>query len=400
MLRRTFNSLLLTSAAMAVTRGTALASSEVIKIGVSAAKTGPLSGGTAAVYWPTVKLWAHDVNERGGIDVAGQKLKLELIEYDDQTSPEVAIKNIQRLATVDNADFLIAPYSTGINLATAPLIAKYGYPQIVATGAANGLEKFVARWPNTFWMLGTSHYLATGIVDTMKAMRDKGEVGNKVAIVYVGDAFGQEMSSSGIPAFKEAGFEVVYETSYPLGTQDMSPIIASAKAAGPDAFIAYSYPPDSFALTEQAQIQGFNTQVFYVSVGGALTGYGQRFGASAEGIMAMGGVNTGDPKYVDFRDRHKKVTGSDSDYWANSVTYASLEVLEQAITKAGTKDRAAVTEVIKTGTFDTVMGSVKFTNNILEKVWTVGQWQGGAFHGINGVNVEGAVAPIKKPAWS
>jgi branched-chain amino acid transport system substrate-binding protein len=400
MLRRTFTNMLLTSAAMAVTRGAALADTGTIKIGVSAAKTGPLSGGTAAVYWPTVKLWAYNVNEKGGIDVGGAKLKLELIEYDDQTSPEVAIKNIQRLATVDNVDFLIAPYSTGINLATAPLIAKYGYPQIIATGSANELDKFVERWPNTFWMLGSSVTLSMGIVETLMGMRDKGEVGNKVAVVCVGDAFGQEMSASGIPGLREAGFEVVYETSYPLGTQDLSPIIAGAKAANPDAFIAYSYPPDTFALTEQAQIQGLNTQVFFVSVGGALTAFGQRFGAAAEGVMAMGGINTADPKYAKFREQHKQVTGSDSDYWANPVTYASLEVLEQAITKAGSKDRAAVNEVIKAGEFDTVIGSVKFDHNILDKVWTVGQWQGGAFHGINGTNVEGAVAPIKKPAWT
>jgi branched-chain amino acid transport system substrate-binding protein len=390
----------MTSAAMAVTRRPAFAADDTIKIGVSAAKTGPLSGGTAAVYWPNVQLWQHNLKEKGGIDVGGKKMQVEFVEYDDQTAPEVAIKNIQRLATVDEVDFLLSPYSTGINLATAPLIAKYGYPQIVATGSANELEKFVGRWPNSFWMLGTSVWLSNGIVETLKAMRDKGEVGNKVAVAYVGDAFGQEMSSSGIPAFKAAGFEIVYETSYPLGTQDLSPVISSAKAAAPDAFVAYSYPPDSFALTEQAQIQGLNTKVFYVGVGGALTAFGQRFGKAAEGVMSMGGINTADPKYVKYREQHKQVTGADADYWASPVTYASFEVLEQAITKAGVKDRAAVVETIKSGSFDTVIGPVKFTNNILEEVWTAGQWQDGVFHGINGRNVQGAIPPVKKPAWS
>ena len=51
---------------------------ETIKIGASAPKTGPLAGGAAVTYWPAIQLWVHDVNERGGIDVGGTKMKVEL----------------------------------------------------------------------------------------------------------------------------------------------------------------------------------------------------------------------------------------------------------------------------------------------------------------------------------
>ncbi|MEQ9692178.1 MAG: ABC transporter substrate-binding protein, partial [Bauldia litoralis] len=79
-------------------------------------------------------------NERGGIDVGGTKMKVELIEYDDKTSNEEAIKNYQRLMTVDKVDFVIPPYGTGINLAVAPLIAKNGYPHIAVTAVADAAE--------------------------------------------------------------------------------------------------------------------------------------------------------------------------------------------------------------------------------------------------------------------
>ena len=45
----------------------------------SAPKTGPLAGRSAVTYWPAIQLWVHDVNERGGIDVGGTKMKVELI---------------------------------------------------------------------------------------------------------------------------------------------------------------------------------------------------------------------------------------------------------------------------------------------------------------------------------
>ena len=37
------------------------------------------------------------------------------------------------------------------------------------------------------------------------------------------------------PIFAKAGLEIVYDKSYPLGTQDLSPIVKGAKDTNPDA---------------------------------------------------------------------------------------------------------------------------------------------------------------------
>ena len=389
--------------ALAFGAGLALAAgaagAEPITIGVSAPKSGPQAGAAGAVYWPTIELWAESVNKAGGIKVGDETMPVELVEYDDKSTPEEAVKNIQRLAMQDEVDFIAAPYTTGINLATAPLIARAGYPQIVATGNLNELEPFVEKWPNTFWLLGRASDLSTGIVGTLTEMRDAGEIGNRVALVHVADAFGLEMMAGGKPALEEAGFDIVYETSYPFGTQDLAPVISGAKEAAPDAFVAYSYPPDSYALTEQAQVQGFNPKVFYVGVGGALSGFGERFGDAVEGVMAMGGIDPQDPAYRSFREEHVALTGVEPDYWANPVVYASMQILAQAIERVGSLDRAAVVAEIQTGAFETVIGEVSFDNNVVEQVWSVGQWRDGAFHGINAKGLTPAMEPTVKPAW-
>jgi len=100
------------------------------KIGVVGPKTGPLAGGAAVTHFPGFKLWAKQINDRGGLKLKGDQRKIELIEYDDRTQPGETIKAVERLATVDQADFIMAPYGTGFNLATAPIFAKYGYPQL------------------------------------------------------------------------------------------------------------------------------------------------------------------------------------------------------------------------------------------------------------------------------
>lgn len=372
---------------------------ETIKIGASGPKTGPLAGGGAVTYWPAIQLWVHDVNERGGIDVGGKKMKVELIEYDDKTSNEEAIKNYQRLMTVDKVDFVIPPYGTGINLAVAPLIARNGYPHIAVTAVADGLEEFVKRWPNTFWTLGTSQGMANGVVDLLKKLKDDGTINGKLALVSVADAFGIEMSKTAKPAFEAAGFEIVYESSYPLTQQDFAPIISAAKNAGPDSFVAFSYPGDTFGLTQQATIADLPVKAYYTGVATAFPAFAGANGAAAEGVLGIGGVNADDPKIQDFIKRQKEVTGVEPDYWASPVQYASLEVLEQAITAAGSLDKGAVIKAIGEGSFDTIMGPWKFENNIITKFWTVGQWQGGHFKGVASTGLDGAVAPVLKKGW-
>lgn len=373
---------------------------EVLKIGASAPKTGPLAGGAAMTHWPNVHMWVKEINDAGGLNIGGTKHTIELVEYDDQTSAETAIQNIQRLATVDKVDFIVTPYSTGLNIATAPMIAQHGYPHITTSAATDGVAEFVQRWPNSFWMLGTAKQLAEGAVATVAKLRDKGEIGSKVALVYVADAFGQELIAAAKPALEAAKLEIVYETSYPLGTQDVAPVISGAKAAAPDAFIAFSYPGDTFALTEQAQIQGLDVGAFYTGVGTAFPPFAGRFKEGAEGILGIGGVNVDDPNIKGYIEKHKAANGGNSpDYWASAMTYAGLQVLGQAIEQAGSKDKAAVIEKIKTGSFDTVMGPIKFDNNVNPNVYTTGQWRGGVFQAVAADGLAVSIEPVKKPAW-
>ena len=64
--------------ALASGLGSGAFAQETLKIGAVAPKTGPLAGGAAMTYWPNVQLWAHDVNARGGLDVGGTKMMIEV----------------------------------------------------------------------------------------------------------------------------------------------------------------------------------------------------------------------------------------------------------------------------------------------------------------------------------
>ncbi len=372
---------------------------DTIKIGASAPKTGPLAGGSTVTYWPNVKLWVKQINDAGGIKLKSGRAKIELIEYDDRTNPGEAIKNIQRLATQDKVDFILGPYGTGFNLATAPIFAKFNYPLLTHTAITDKIDALTKRYSNIFFTLGTTTAFAGDVAKVLGKMKAAGTIGNKVAMVNVADAFGIELANAARPIFKKAGFEIVYDKSYPLGSPDLSPVIRGAKAAKPDAFVAWSYPPDTFGLTAQAKVQGLNVKAYYTAVATAFPAFGGKFGKAAEGILGAGGINPDTEAMKKYFAAHKKVTGKTPDYWASGMVYATFQILQSAIEAVGTKDRKAVTEYIKKNTFNTVMGPITFNNQNNEKYWTVGQWQGGKFYGVSSTGRPGEKSPKAKPKW-
>lgn len=403
MLTGSFKALSFTAATtLAVALGTTAQAQEArtIKIGAVAAKTGPLAGGTAVTHWPSIKLWVTQVNDRGGLKMKdGSKRKIDLIEYDDRTDPGESIKAVERLATQDKADFIVAPYGTGLNLATAPVFAKYGYPQIAVSAITDKGPELTKRYPTLFLTLGTTTAFANSVADILKKLVDEGKIGKKVAMVNVADAFGIELAEAARPIFKKHGLEIVFDKSYPLGTQDLSPVMKGAKAASPDAFVAWSYPPDTFALAELAKIEGLKVKAYYSAVATCFPGFGKKYGKSAEGILGAGGINPDAPELKGYYEAHKKITGIDADYWAGPVTYASLQVLEQAIEGTGGVDRAAVTDYIKKNSFKTVLGNWSFKNQVIEQFWTVGQWQGGHFVGVASTGKPGEKPVALKAGW-
>ncbi|MGR3495999.1 amino acid ABC transporter substrate-binding protein [Citreimonas sp.] len=390
MKRRTFGAIGFAATLLA---STALAENHAptLTVGAVAPKTGPLAGGAAVSYWPNVRLWIEDVNGRGGLMVDGTQHMLELIEYDDQTNPGETIKAVQRLATQDEADIILPPYSTGLNLAAAPIFNRFGYPMITSTATVDDTEALVEQFPNVFISLGGAKPITEGVAQVLSDLRERGDIGNRIAMVNVADAFGIELSQNARPALEAAGFEIVYDTSYPLGTQDLSTVIKGAAGSDPDAFVAWSYPPDTFGLTEQAQIEGLNPGAFFTAVATAFPSYYGRFGESVEGVLGIGGVDADGAAFQEYATRHEEVTGEKPDFWASAMVYSSFQALEQAIEAVGTMDNEAIIQHIKDNSFDTVIGTLEFDeNNNNAAFWTVGQWQDGLFQGVASTGREGA----------
>jgi branched-chain amino acid transport system substrate-binding protein len=373
-----------------------------IKIGYALSLSGPNAVGAGLTSLLNYRRWVKEVNAAGGIMLRsiGKRVPVEVIEYDDHSNTDDAVAAVERLITEDKVDFILPPWGTGLNLAVGPLFHGAGYPQLAATALTDRAPELAKLWPNSFWLLGTMTSAAEALVAMIASLRSDGKIGNRVALVSVAEQFGIELAKPARRALKRHGFDLVYDRAYPVGSQGLQTIMTEAKQLDPDAFVAFSYPPDTLMIMEAAQELNFNSKVFYTAVGTAYPLFKQRFGAGVEGVMGIGGWNANTPKSKEYLKRHVEMTGQEPDRWASPVAYASLQMLQQSIERVGSIDRPAVIKELQTGTFETILGDVKLENNIYQKNWWVGQWQNGEFQGIAPSTMAGA-QPIMfpKPPW-
>ena len=398
--------LTISAAALAALGSLAMAADapKSIRLGYALSLSGVNAQGAATTTLPGYDLWVKDVNDKGGIMVKefGKRIPVEVVaKYDDTSSAETLLRLEEKLMSQDKVDFVLPPWSTGFNLAAAPIFAKYGYPQLAVTANSMDEEALVKQFPTLFFFLNQPPHFGGALIEILNKFKSAGQLNNKVALLSVADQFGAEFAAGFSAGLKANGYDIVLQKSYPLGAADLTNEIKEAKASGADTFVAGSYPPDTFMLTGAAIAQGYNPKVFYTAVGTAFAEYGAAFKGKAEGVLGIGGWDPSLPGAMDYYKRQQTVTGHAPDGWASPVTYASLQILEQAIEKAGTLDRKKVLEtIVNGGPWDTVVGPVDLKTHIREYQIGAGQWQNGQFVGVAPSDFPGVKPAIfPKPTW-
>jgi branched-chain amino acid transport system substrate-binding protein len=403
--RRTFVKGSAAAAGVSALAGRAFAQAaapDKIRFGYAITQSGPLGPGAESTSISQYKLWQKLVNDAGGVMLKkyNKKVPVEFVSYDDQGKPDELLKLTERLIQQDKVDMMLAPYATHMNLAAAPIVTRHEYPVIMTTATTTKTYDLAAKWPYAFWNISQPNESAHPLSNALAQLKKDGKVNGRVAVVHVALEFGVEMHAAFVEQAKKDGLEVVLSKSYPLGATDLQPLIREAMAANPDAFVAMSYPPDTFMLTEQCQIVGFNPKFMYVAIGGVFPTYKDKFGSKVNGILVYGGVDPATPGMADYVKAHQAMFNRPSEAGAINV-YAALQVTQQAIETVGEIDRKKIRDVIAGASFQTLWGELKYVDQRNANPWCVGQWQNGEVVGVYPANKHGA-KPLMfpKPTWS
>ncbi|HMM85196.1 amino acid ABC transporter substrate-binding protein [Azohydromonas sp.] len=372
-----------------------LAQAQPVRVGYAMARTGPWTGGAQVSQEPNYILWAEQQNAAGGLNVAGAKRRIELISSDDRSDIETCVRTYEKLMGSDKVDLVLPPWGSNANFAVAPLANRMGYPFLAPTALSRRLVEM--KLPYFFLMLQQPAPMTNALVDMLKGQGVK-----SMAVIYVDDLFGLENYAALKVALQGSGINLVEDKSYPGGVKDLSPVLRSIKDKNPDAFVGFTYPPDTILASRQAKEIGFNPKYFYASVGTAFQLYRNVMKEGAEGVLGMGSWNSKtSPAAKAYFDAHtKRFEGKEPDRWASGACWAALEILTAAVGRHGL-DRKAIRDYVAGNEHNTILGKIRFNGS--ENVGTPGsvsQWQKGEFEVVWPKAVATAPLVAPKPAWA
>jgi len=365
-----------------------------IKIGFSMEETGGLAAnGKPALL--AFQIWAEDINAKGGL--LGRKV--ELVHYDDQSSPANVPGIYTKLLDIDKVDLVVSSYATGLIAPAMPIVMQHNKVFLGLLGLGVNSQ---FQYPKYFSMLpagpNPKTAFTTGFFNIAMAQNPKPKT---IAIVSADIEFAHNAADGARETAKAEGLKIVYDKSYPGNITDCSPVVRAVQAANPDIVLIASYITDSTCMTRAIKEIGYKPKI----VGGAMVGpqatpIKQQLGPSLNGFIAFDlwlpaktmlypGVEDVLKKY----QARAKDAGSDPlGYYMVPVSYAEMQVLQQAIEATKSLDQDKLAEYMHANTFHTVFGDIKFGKD--------GEWEQSRilmvqFQGITGNDLEQFKDPEK-----
>jgi branched-chain amino acid transport system substrate-binding protein len=344
------------------------AQEKTVKIGTPLALTGALADEgqkQAASY----ELWLERINAEGGISIGGEMHKVELISYDYQTDGKRAQQLAETLITRDNVDFMTAPFGSGHTKIVAGVAERYGVP-IIAVASSEPVHD--QGFQNLFGTLAPSLGLIDSMIDHFSATLPEL---SKVAIVGRDDVFPKVMADGLAARAPDSGIEVVYHELYPVGSLDHSSTITAIKPMEPDWIFVTGYTQDLVLFRQQMVNLGLTAPIVTMITGPAYAEFGENLGPLAEGVTSASWWHhsvgyTGDDVFEtpqNFYDAVVEKTGQEPDY-VHASSAAALIALQKALEKAGSTDRDAVREALKSLDIMTFYGPINFREDGMNSV--------------------------------
>jgi branched-chain amino acid transport system substrate-binding protein len=310
-----------------------------------------------------LQLWREDVNAKGGL--LGRPV--EFVYYDDQSSPPNVPAIYTKLIEVDKVDLLIGPYGTNFIAPAIPVIMQHNLTTVGMFGLAANSNFHYKRY---FSMISSGADALTefsrGFFELAKMQKPRPA---SVAILGADAEFGRTSTDGAREHAKEDGFKIVYDKAYPPNTTDFAPIIRAVQAAAPDMVYVASYPTDTVGIVRAANEIGLNTKIFGGTMIGLLaTTFKVQLGPLANGIIVnevfvpAGTFNF--PGVADMLKRYQaQAAGQGLDplgYGFAPFGYAAGQVLGDAVEGAKSLDHDKIADYLRSHTFSTVVGDVKF----------------------------------------
>jgi branched-chain amino acid transport system substrate-binding protein len=332
----------------------------------------PLTGAEARVggfFKEGYELAFEEVNKKGGLDVGGKKLPVQLILLDDTSTQATAVSLADRLVNSDKVDLLLGTYASHLVEAQSTVAEENQIPYVNGGGGATKIYQRKFKW--VFGLISPVELLGTTLMQWIDEQQKAGTLPKpaKIALVWENTAHGKDFRKGVSDYAQKSGgaYQIAVDESFELNGKDFGALLGKVKAAGVDLFLVDAHLPDYITMHRQYIASGLCHKVVT---------YGAR-GAEKDAIQALGPDNTAfvlsgvwwSPQLAlkpgpskDFVAAFKAKYGNRDPEWFQALAYESARVLFAAVQQAGKIDREAVREKLQAMKMPSLLpgGTVEF----------------------------------------
>lgn len=319
---------------------------EEVRIGAVLPVTGKESK-IGGAYKQATELAVKEVNDAGGLEVGGKKLKVALSLLDDTSDASKSAQLVEQLITQTKVHALTGGYGSHLVQAQSVVPDRYGIPYVSAGAGATAI------YGRSKWVFGTlspvEHLAETQMAfldDLVKAGKLKMPL--TIALLTENTEHGNDYAK-GVNDFVKAhpGYKVVLQEKFELNTTDYRPLLQRVAEAKADLFLADSHLEDFIAMHRTYTQMGLHHLMLTHGARGSDAAARKALGPATDYIFASGWWSDllPYPQVKAFNQRYKAATGTEPQ-WYQAMGYETTRALLTAISRAGSlqpeKIRAAL----------------------------------------------------------
>lgn len=332
--------------------GKAATSQKVIKLGVVQPLTGAIAYGGQAAANGTI-LAAEELNAKGGIDIKGEKYKIELVIEDDKGVPKESAAAATKLISKDKVPLIIGTFTSSSSFAMAEICNREEVPMISPLSSAEKLT--TSGFKYFFRGRVTTHNNAKNAANFWA------EVGpnKKIAMLAINDDWGKGDLVTYPPLWEQVGTQTTAKETFDQGQTDFYPVLSKMLATKPDAlFITASTEPAALIFKQAREL---DPKILLMTSGGIdPVKTAELAGKAIEGVWFWSVDPPMTPEIADFDKRYKARFNLDSMSNAKSG-YDVMMLVAKALTAGGTAtDSKLIRDAMSKTEYDGYAGHYNF----------------------------------------
>ncbi|HTR86175.1 MAG TPA: amino acid ABC transporter substrate-binding protein [Reyranella sp.] len=307
----------------------------------------------------TAQAYFNDV--LGGVEIAGEKYKIELKLFDDASDPARATTLIQRQID-DGTTFFLGSFGSNIVLPTAAITERAKKPMVQTGGGSDAI--FTKGFKYCFGMYPRATRQFASAAALFKALKPTPQT---YSLIWTNDAFSKTAADGAKLSCDAQGLKRLDAFELPAKVTDVSSVLGSVRANTPDILVCVMHDQDSLLIARQMIATNTNVKLLYQGLGPQLGSYREALGKYSEDILCSNYWDETVPYKDKFFGDSKKFVEFYKSKFTRPIAYhtagaaACIETYILAMQAAKSTNGEAVREALAHADYETFYSRIKFT---------------------------------------